>query len=254
VRRRRILATMKGDTVDQAIDLRREQQATLERPRYAYSSGARFFFRSMDRLAGKEETLPKVRVIEALASIPYRAWENRQYGRLQRHYGDAGVVREAERILRYGRSAQDNEVQHLLVIEEKLRREAVPDPRYMTRPLPELMSESYQLLSRTLSLLGIRRSFLLNAEFEDHAEHTYAELVAAHPEWEEAPVEGDAVREYAAYHGLDGFACWADVFRRIGLDERDHRNASFAFAGRPEQVVRYQGMPAVPGLDAPGAA
>jgi hypothetical protein len=240
--------------VDQAIDLKREQEATLARPRYAYSSGARFFYRSMDTLAGKVDSLPKVRVIESLASIPYRAWESRQYGRLQRHYGDPEVVHSAEEILRYGRAAQDNEVQHLLVIEEKLRREAVEDPRYMTRPLPELMSDSYNLFSATLARLGIRRAFLLNAEFEDHAEHTYAELVSLHPEWEEAPVEGEAVQKYAAYHGLEGFACWADVFRRIGLDERDHRNASFAFAGMPEQIVSYEGMPEVPGLEARTAA
>jgi demethoxyubiquinone hydroxylase (CLK1/Coq7/Cat5 family) len=245
---------LKGDAVDQAIDLKREQEVTLARPRYSYSSGARFFFRSMDTLAGKEESLPKVRVIESLASIPYRAWESRQYGRIQRHYGEPEVVRDAEEILRYGRAAQDNEVQHLRIIEEKLRREAVRDPRYMTRPLPELMSESYNLFSATLSRLGIRRAFMLNAEFEDHAEHTYAELVTAHPEWEEMPVEGDAVKEYAAYHGLDGFDNWADVFRRIGLDERDHRNASFAFAGMPELVAAYEGMPGVPGLGEQEAA
>ena len=234
--------------MDQAIDLRREQAATLARPRHAYSAGARLFFGSMDRLAGEEDTLPKVRVIELLASIPYRAWENREYGRIQRRFGDPDVVHHAQEILRYGRAAQDNEVQHLRVVEEKLRREAVKDPRYMTRPLPELMSGSYRLFSATLTRLGIRRAFLLNAEFEDHAEHTYAELVQAHPEWEEAPVEeGEAVREYAAYHGLSGFPSWADVFRRIGLDERDHRNASFAFAGMPEHIVTYEGMPEVPG-------
>lgn len=226
------------------IDLRREQQATLVRPRYAYSSGARLFMRGMDKLAGEEATLPKVRVIESLASIPYRAWENRQYVRLTRHYGDTGLVREAEVILQYGREAQDNEMQHLRVIEEKLRREGVPDPRYMTQPLPELMAESYQLFSATLALFGIRRAFVLNAEFEDHAEHTYAELVAAHPEWEEAPVEGEAVREYAEHHGVE-LRTWADVFRRIGLDERNHRNASFAFADMSEHIVEYEGMPEV---------
>jgi hypothetical protein len=36
---------------------------------------------------------------------------------------------------------------------------------------------------------------------------------------------------------------WADVFRRIGLDWRDHMNSSYAFAGRPERIVRYDGMP-----------
>ena len=46
------------------------------------------------------------------------------------------------------------------------------------------------------------------------------------------------VQQYGA------FDSWADVFRRIGLDERNHMNNSFTFAGRPECVVTYQGMPA----------
>ena len=52
------------------IDLTREQRATLARPRYGYSTIARGFFRSMDTLAGKEDTLVKARLIEALASVP----------------------------------------------------------------------------------------------------------------------------------------------------------------------------------------
>ena len=67
-------------------------------------------------------------------------------------------------------------------------------------------------------------------------------------------MEGDAVKEYAAYHGLDGFASWADVFRRIGLDERDHRNASFAFAGVPELIVRIPGHAGRPGAASDVAA
>jgi hypothetical protein len=242
--------------MDQAgIDLKREQQATLARPRYAYSAVAKSFFRSMDTLAGEENTLPKAKVIESLAPVPYRAWENREYGRLTRHYRDAGLVSEAEVIMHYGREAQDNEFQHLRVIGQRLEEEGAGDPRYLTRPLPELMVASYVLMSATLARLGIRRSFLLNAEFEDHAEHTYAEMVEAHPEWEDLPATGDAVREYAAFRmggrprAEAGFDSWADVFRRIGLDERDHRNASFALAGMPEHIVSYEGMPETPGLE-----
>ena len=66
----------------------------------------------------------------------------------------------------------------------------------------------------------------LNAEFEDHAEHTYAQLVEDHPGWEDQPVESALVRQY----GL--FRSWADVFRRVGLDERDHMNNSFVFGGK----------------------
>jgi len=44
-------------------------------------------------------------------------------------------------------------------------------------------------------------------------------------------VTSDLVREYGE------FATWGDVFRRIALDEREHMNHSFDFAGRPEHVV-----------------
>ena len=225
------------------VDLEREQQASLARPRHAYSNVAQLFFRSMDVLAGEETTLAKAKLIEALASVPYRAWENRQYRRLTRHYADEALVRQAGVIMNWGREAQDNEYMHLLVINEKLKEDAAKDPLYLTAPRPSLAVGSYALLSRTLARAAIRRAFLFNAEFEDHAEHYYAELVDQHPEWEDQPVTSKRVREYGS------FRSWADVFRRIGLDERDHRNASFAFAGKPELVVEYAGMPAAPGPD-----
>ena len=108
---------------------------------------------------------------------------------------------------------------------------------------PVLAVGSYALLSRTLARAAIRRAFLFNAEFEDHAEHYCAELVGQHPEWKDQPVTSKLVREYGS------FRSWADVFRRVGLGEHDHRNASFAFAGRPELIVEYAGMPAAPGPD-----
>ena len=68
------------------IDLEKEQKASLERPRYKYSLAARFFFSTMDIVTGKKTTFAKAKLIETLASIPYRAWEIRQYGRLTRLY------------------------------------------------------------------------------------------------------------------------------------------------------------------------
>ena len=108
------------------------------------------------------------------------------------------------------------------------------------------MADSYQLFSGTLARVGIRRAFLLNAEFEDHAEHTYAELVRRTPSGRSSR-GGRRRQRVRRVPRPRRFDCWADVFRRIGLDERDHRNASFAFAGMPEQVVPYEGMPPSPG-------
>ena len=91
-----------------------------------------------------------------------------------------------------------------------------------------------------MAFLNIRRAFLFNAEFEDHAEHVYAQFVKDHPEWEEQPAEGELVRQYGEVE------TWADVFRRIGLDERDHMNDSFILCGMPDHVVHYEGMPPGP--------
>jgi ubiquinol oxidase len=223
---------------DAAIDLKKEQQASGARPRYGYSAVARLFFRSMDRLTGEETTLAKARLIEALAPIPYRAWQNHQYGRMALRYGDKELVQEARAIVRWGREAQDNEYWHLLILNEKLREDGVPDPRYMAQPIPFFMLGSYALMMWALARVNVRRAFLLNAEFEDHSEHVYAQLVDDHPEWEEQPVTSELVKEYGS------FQSWADVFRRIGLDERNHMNNSFIFGGRPEYVVEYEGMPA----------
>ena len=221
------------------IDLAREQEATLRRPRHAYSLVARLFFLSMDVLTGTRTTLPKAKLIEALATVPYRSWEHRQYVRMTGSYKDAGAVKGARALTAWARDAQDNEFWHLLVIEEKMREDGLVDPGYLGAPLPYFMVLSYRLMTWALALVDIRRAFLFNAEFEDHAEHVYAQAVKGHPEWERQAVQSDVVRGYGE------FATWADVFRRIGLDERDHRNVSFLAGGRPEEVACYEGMPAL---------
>ena len=41
-------------------------------------------------------------------------------------------------------------------------------------------------------------SYLLNTDFEDHAEHEYAILVTEHPEWEQEAFESAFAGDYAA--------------------------------------------------------
>ena len=227
------------------IDLKKEQQASRARPRYPYSTVARVFFVSMDMLTGKKTTLAKAKLVEALAPVPYRAWERRERGPARRHQGDGELGNEADAIMRWGKEAQDNEHWHLLLIEEKIREDSAKQPWYLTPPLPALMVGPYAVLSWAMARTAIRRAFVLNGEFEDHAEHTYAQLVEDHPEWEDQPVVSRVVQGYGS------FRSWADVFRRIGLDERDHMNNSFRFGGMPELVVKYEGMPTAAGAEPP---
>jgi hypothetical protein len=219
------------------IDLKKEQLASMARPRYPYSAVARLFFVSMDMLTGKGPTLAKAKLVEILAPIPYRAWERRAREHATRYRGGGEPGRGAGAVMRWGKEAQENEHWHLLLIGEKLRADAAKEPWYLYAPLPQLMVGPYALLTWAMARVSICRAFLLNAEFEDHAEHTYAQMVRDHPEWEDQPVESPVVQEYGS------FRSWADVFRRVGLDERDHMNNSLVFAGRPEHVVECEGKP-----------
>lgn len=225
-----------------SIDLKKEHKASLERPKYRHSLAAKGFFLSMDLITGKKITLAKAKLIEMLASIPYRSWEGRQYARMTRSYQNAELVEDASRIMSWGREAQDNEYLHLVVINEKMKEDGVKDPWYLFPAIPFIMISTYIALTRVMALVSIRRAFLFNAEFEDHAEHVYAQFVEEHPEWEQQPVKSGRVKEYG------DLSTWADVFRRIGLDERDHRNHSFVLCGKPECVVKYDGMPDDPPL------
>lgn len=219
------------------IDLIKEQQASLARPHYKYSAIARFFFFSMDMLVGKKTTLAKAKLLEILACIPYRAWENRQYKRMTYHYDDSQIVQQAGRIASWGRESQDNEYWHLLAVHEKMKEDGIKDPWFLSTLMIFLMVMSYAIITWTMAKFNIRGAFLFNAEFEDHAEHVYAQFVAEHPEWEKQPVKSDFVRNYK------NFQNWAEVFRSIALDERDHMNNSFIFCGKPDSVVKYDGMP-----------
>jgi hypothetical protein len=221
------------------LDLKREQHASMARSRYEYSLAARFFFLAMDLVTGQKTTLAKAKLLEILAGIPYREWETRQYGRMTQCYRNLAVVQRARQIVTWGREAQDNEYWHLLVIQEKMKADGLPpDPWYLVPPILWLIVWSYRVIAGLLALVSLRRAFLFNAEFEDHAEHIYAQFVVEHPEWETQPVHNALVKEYSR-----DVRSWADVFRRIGLDERDHRNRSFVHSGKAECVVRYEGMP-----------
>jgi ubiquinol oxidase len=218
-------------------DLKKEQQASKARPRLKYSLAAKFFFFSMDMITGKKTTFAKAKLIEMLASIPYRAWEIRQYTRLTRGYKNMELIGQAGSILEWGREAQDNEYWHLLVINEKMKEDNIKDPWYLFPLIPFFMIGTYVVMTRIMALVSIQSAFMFNAAFEDHAEHVYAKFVADNPDMEDEPVKSEKVKGYG------DFSNWADVFRRVGLDERDHMNNSFRFCGKTECIVKYEGMP-----------
>ena len=217
-----------------AINLKQEQISTLQREKYPYNVMARLFFGMLDLIAGKKHSLPKAKLLEILASIPYREWEIKKYLSATRNFRSKNKIDEASAIIEWSREAQDNEYMHLLVIHEKMKEERMKEPWYLSSLTVFFAVYSYVFISKIVKCAGLKSAFYFNAQFEDHAEHVYAEMVNERPEWEAQPLTNDLVKKYA---GVDN---WADVFRRISLDERDHRNNSFYFCGKPEFIVKYE--------------
>ena len=103
---------------------------------------------------------------------------------------------------------------------EGFRPICLPDNRIRSRSL------EHERQPQLLFVINPKWSYLLNADFEDHAEHEYMLLVAEHPEWEDIPFRSD----FAAYYG--SFGSLADLFRQIGHDERVHKEESIALLAK----------------------
>ncbi|MFH0880326.1 MAG: hypothetical protein V2A34_11490 [Lentisphaerota bacterium] len=217
------------------VDLKKEQEATLSRRRLEYGSVAKILFWSLDLIYGKETTLPKVRLLEILARIPYQAWETRQYTKLTTRYGNEGLVTESKDIIRWGREAQDNEFWHLRTIEDRMKQLNIRENWFWTYFASRVAAFKYSLFSKGLAFFNIRAAFHLNAQFEDHAEHTYMQYVKDNPSLDQEKVTSSIAQETRT------FESWGDVFRRIALDERDHMNDSLKHLGMNDQVAPYFG-------------
>jgi ubiquinol oxidase len=202
--------------------LRREQLRTLASPRRRYSIAAKVLFRSLDLVYGRKRTLVKFRVLELIARVPYQAWEQAGYVAITHTFARVGFARRIFDRVRECRGQQDNEQWHLLILEELLLEDTEsPNIGWLRSWLiPQLVAFAYYQLSFLLYVTSPAWSYRLNADFEDHAEHEYMELVAEHPEWETVPWSSAFTADYGS------FASRADLLRQIGYDERVHKEES----------------------------
>ncbi len=174
----------------------------------------------MDALYGRHRTLAKFRVLELVARVPYQAWENVAYVAVTHTARQPHFARRIFDKVRVSRFEQDNEQWHLLVLEELLEHDPERRGFVKHRIVPQILAFAYYQLSWVLFALRPSWSYRLNADFEDHAEHEYAQLVQEHPEWEITPYVGSFVDDYGDYATL------AELFRQVGYDERMHREES----------------------------
>ena len=82
------------------------------------------------------------------------------------------------------------------------------------------MAFVYYQLSWVLFVVRPKWSYRLNADFEDHATHTYLDFVDDHPELDRTPWVSAFADEYGPW------STQGDLFRSIALDEAHHRDES----------------------------
>lgn len=214
------------ETCDPAV-LKAEQKKTLDSPRRPYGFLARGLFVTMDLFYGRSRTLSKFKVLEVVARVPYQAWEHVAYIAVTHTYSRPHFARRIFEFVQESRRQQDNEQWHLLILEEMVQGKGIPENFFLYRVVPQILAFVYYHVSWLLYVAKPAWSYHLNADFEDHAEHEYMEFVAENPRLQREPFVSDFEPEYGS------FACAADLFRRIGLDERLHKEESLDRAANP---------------------
>ncbi len=200
--------------------LRREQERTLASARMRYGFAAQLLFRLMDLLYGRAPSLPKFHVLEVVARVPYQAWEQVSYVAITHTHAEPGFARSIHDRVAEARAQQDNELWHLLILEELLDRRGQRLGLVRFRIVPQVLAWAYYHLSWLLYVIRPRWSYLLNAQFEDHAEHEYMAFVADHPELDDEVWESTFEPDFGRYRTV------GDLLRRIALDERHHKEQS----------------------------
>ena len=186
------------------------------RRRYGLLGGALFLF--MVVVYGKRRSFSKFKVLEVIARVPYQAWEHVAYIAITHMYGKPDFARRIFEFVRERRRQQDNEQWHLLILEELIHRKRIHENFFLYRILPQILAFLYYHISWILYVVKPSSSYALNADLEDHAEHEYMEFVRENPELEEEPFTSDFSADYNGH--LNSLA---DLFRRIGYDERIHK-------------------------------
>ena len=208
-------------------DLGAEQASTLATPRLRYGLLGRALFLGMDLVYGRQRSLSKFKVLEIVARVPYQAWEQVAYVAMTHKHGEPDFARRIFEFVSESRAQQDNEQWHLLILEEMIQDQGKREGFLRFRLLPQFIALFYYHVSWLLYVLRPGWSYSLNAQFEDHAEHEYMQFVAEHPELEHTPFVSTFEADYGS------FPSQADLFRRIGLDEREHKQESLLRMQQP---------------------
>lgn len=199
---------------------RHAQEVVLGSPRMQYGVLAQLLFMTMDLVYGRQKTFSKFKVLELIARVPYQSWENVAYIAITHMYADWEFSRRVFDRVKEARESQDNEMWHLLILEELTHAHGIKENFLRYRILPQIIAFTYYHICWFLYAIKPAWSYSLNAQFEDHAEHEYMEFVAENPQLEWEGFKSLFEADYGSFENV------ADLFRQIAYDERMHKEES----------------------------
>ena len=213
---------MVSENSAELLNLKNEQEKTLLARRQDYGLLAQLLFMTMNLFYGRKRTISKFKVLEVIARVPYQAWEHVAYIAMTHTYAAPNFARRVFEFIKESRQQQDNEQWHLLILEEMTQKNKIRENFFLYRIVPQFLAFFYYHVSWLLYVMKPSWSYAMNADFEDHAEHEYMEFVEENTGLEKIPFDSDFKEDYGNFENV------ADLFRRIGLDERIHKEESLA--------------------------
>src|ERR1017187_9344909 len=116
------------------------QKQTLSAPRRKYSIAARALFLTLDLVYGKQRTMAKFKLLEIVARVPYQTWEHVAYIAVTHVHQSTGLAKRIQERIVEARSQQDNELWHLLILQDLLVREGARESRLKFFWLPQVIA------------------------------------------------------------------------------------------------------------------
>jgi ubiquinol oxidase len=103
------------------------QKQTLSAPRRKYSVAAGALFLILDLVYGKQRTMAKFKVLEIVARVPYQTWEHVAYIAVTHVHQSIAIAKRIQDRIVEACGQQDNELWHLLILQDLIVREGAPE-------------------------------------------------------------------------------------------------------------------------------
>lgn len=205
--------------------LRSEHDVALNEQRRRPGIAARVLFLAVGWLFPDGVDYRMLRVVELVARVPYNTWSQTGFIALTHQHDDQAISEVIQDSIVESRDQDDNEAYHLLILDELLAAQGYKPTLIREQIIPQILAFVYWWLSLALYVIHPKWSHALNADFEDHATACYSQYVADYPEIESVVWES---RWKDAYDPNGNLNTVGDLFRRITVDEMEHRDTSIA--------------------------